>query len=116
MEKRVGMRGKRGFEMAFGTLVTMILAVILLALVIVFFTGGFNKFKDKIGGFFSDSNVDIVVDSCNRLIAQEAKFDYCCVNKTIKVSSKQNYNMPCLLASNYSWGARIDKIDCSGVC
>jgi hypothetical protein len=117
MEKGVKFeKSKKGMEMAFSTLVGMILAIILLALIIVFFTGGFNGFKEKIGSFFSDSNVDITVDNCNRLVSIGSSFDYCCVNKTIKISSKVKYDMPCTSASNYSWGARIDKLDCSGVC
>ena len=117
MEKRVKIAsGKRGMEMAFNTIIALIIAIILLVTIIVFFTGGFNNFKEKIGSFFSDSNVDLTIDSCNRLVSMGASFDYCCVNKTIKISAKQKYDLPCFRASNYTWGAKIDKLDCNGVC
>jgi hypothetical protein len=112
------MRSKRGFEMAFSTLVAIVLALILLALLIVFLTGSFGKFKDKISNFFSSSNVDSVVDNCNRLVISESFYEYCCVNKTLKMSGKEKYEQSCfnIFSGNYSWAKNLEKLNCEGVC
>jgi hypothetical protein len=117
MKKEI-VKNKRGMEMAFGTVVTIVLALLLLAFLIVFFTGNFSNFKDKIGGFFSSSNVDDVVSNCNSLVLRESKYEYCCTNKTVKLSSKNKFESSCndLSLGNFSWAKNIEKLNCLDVC
>ena len=111
------MRGKKGQEMAFSTIIVTVLAIILLILVITFLTGGFKTFREKIGIYSSESNVDSVVDQCNFLVEQDSAYDYCCVNKTIKLSASQSIQMSCSSAFNQSWaGSRIKELKCGGIC
>ena len=110
-------KNKKGLEMAFSTIVVTVLAVILLVIVITFLMGGFKTFREKVGVYFSESNVDSVVDSCNFLVEQNSAYEYCCANKTIKLSAKQNLQMSCSMASNQSWaGNRIKELNCAGIC
>jgi hypothetical protein len=110
------LKNKRAFEMTFSTLVMIIIAIVLLIFLLTFLTKNFSTFKDKIDLFLGSSNVDNVVDSCNLYASNGQKYEYCCINKTIKVSSRQKYDMSCFLASEKSWGSEINKLDCMGVC
>jgi len=112
------LRNKRGMEMTFATLVIIVLSIILLALLITFLTGNFSKFKDKLDTFWSSSNVDMVVENCNNLVMQSSDYEYCCVNKTVKLSSKQKFEASCnfLVSGNYSWAKDIEELNCEGVC
>lgn len=107
---------KKGMEMAFTTLVVIILAVIILAMVVFIFTSGSAKFKDLISVFSSKSNVDAVVDNCNSLVDTNQKYEYCCATKSIKLASGEKLELSCFNSVNMSWGSSIKKIGCDGVC
>ena len=107
---------KKGMEMAFTTLVVIILAVIILGSIIFIFTNGSAKFKDLISVFSSKSNVDSVVDNCNSLADTNQRYEYCCSSKTIKLASGIKLELSCNNANNMSWGGSIKKISCEGVC
>jgi len=115
---KMRIKDKRGTEQAIWTAIALILAIVLLALLIVFVTGGFKKFGEKIGLYSSASNVDSFVENCNALAAREAKFEYCCSNKTLVISSKEKHEVSCnnVVLSNYSWAKNMDKLNCEEVC
>jgi hypothetical protein len=107
---------KKGMEMAYSTIVALVVALIVLTLLIVFLTGGFNNFMQKIGIYTPVSNVDLVIQNCDVLASNQAKFEYCCLNKTVVFSSKQKVDMTCFQAINFSWGKDIDVLNCEGAC
>ena len=107
---------KRGLELATNAIVVTIIALVLLILLIASLTGGFKTFKEKISLYLSSSNVDDIKNSCNQFAMQDAKFEYCCVNRTVKISSNQKLQLTCLESTNQTWGAEINKIDCLGAC
>ena len=107
---------KRGLEMAISTIILIILAVILLIAIIFLFSKASLGFKDKISIYFTSSNVDSVIENCNSLAGQEMNYEYCCINKTIKLSNINNLEIPCATASEKSWGKTIQKLNCNGVC
>lgn len=80
------MKGKKGAETTIGTIVTIILAVIVLVFVIAGFTMGWNNLMGKIQSFFGagGQSIDAAVFSCNAKcsVTQQAH-DYCC--ETFKV-------------------------------
>jgi hypothetical protein len=110
------LKSKRSFEMAFSTIIVIILSLILLVMLIVIFNKSAGGFTDKITNYFTSSNVDTVKDSCNLYVDQNSIYEYCCVKKTIKLSSKQKYEMTCMNASQQSWGSSITKMDCTNAC
>ena len=110
------MKSKRGMELTFNTIVYMVIAIFLLVLVLAFVTNGFSGLKTKISSYFTNSNVDSIVDNCNNLVMQDAKYEYCCANKTVIISSKQKYDLTCLQITNRSFGSEITKIECGSIC
>jgi len=109
-------RNKKGLEMAFGTIVVIILSLVVLIFLIMALKGSFKDFRDKIGIYFSDSNVDSIIDNCNSLAMRDSSYEYCCVKKEIKLSSKNKVFLTCDNARNESWGSSIDLLNCEGVC
>lgn len=110
------MRSKKGMEMAFSTIVVIVLSIILLIFLVMAITGSFKTLTDKVGAYFSTSNVDSIVEGCNNLVLQNFEYEYCCVNKAIRTTGNKRVNMPCSNASEQTWGDAINKLDCSGVC
>ena len=107
---------KRGLELAVSTIIVTIIALVLLILLIAFLTGGFKTFKEKINLYLSSSNVDDVKASCNQFAMQNSEFEYCCINRTVKVSSNQKLQLTCLDSANQSWGTEITKLECGDIC
>ena len=75
---------KKGLELAVNTLVILILAVVLLAFMIVFFTTSSGDFASKIRSYFGYSNVDNVADSCSILADTNSEYSYCCERKLVR--------------------------------
>ncbi|MFA6023017.1 MAG: hypothetical protein WC781_02940 [Candidatus Pacearchaeota archaeon] len=107
---------KKGLELAFNVIVIMVLALLLLAGLIYFFMTSSSGFFSEIKNYFSESNVDGIIDSCNNLVAVNSAYEFCCVNKEVKLSKEDKFSMTCSNASLESWGSKINKIGCEGVC
>jgi hypothetical protein len=75
---------KRGFELAWNTIVVMVLALMLLLFLVLFFTGNAQNFLDKIKGYLSYSNIDNIVQSCNVLADSGSSYNYCCEKIKVK--------------------------------
>ncbi len=75
---------KRGFELAVGTVVIMILAIAVLLFLISFFVMGSGDFLSKIKGYFSYSNLDSVKQSCDVLADSGQEHNFCCDAKTVR--------------------------------
>ena len=75
---------KRGFELAIGTVVLMILGVTVLIFLTGFFILGSEDFMSKIRGYFSYSNIDSVQQSCEILINSGQKSGFCCDSKNVR--------------------------------
>ena len=110
------MNNKKGLEMAFNTIVVIILSLILLVTLIVIFNKSSTNFTEKISLFLGSSNVDSVRDSCNVFVTNNAQYQYCCTNQTITLSKKEKYQMTCAKASEETFGDSINKLECTGVC
>jgi len=108
--------GKKGMELTFSAMVVIVLSILLLVAVLFMFTKASGNFKDAIANFFSSSNVDSIVDTCNRQVETLQSYEYCCVKKEVKLSSKDKRMLTCGEASEESFGSRINKMNCEGVC
>jgi hypothetical protein len=58
---------KRGQELSTNTIIVVILAVLVLIVVAIFFTGGFESFKNKVGNLWKHSALDVneIIIECN---------------------------------------------------
>ena len=106
------MRSKKGMELAIGTIVIIILSLLLLVSLIVMLVSSEKNFYDTVKSYFSDSNVDAIVVSCNNAVRTESFYEYCCVNKDVRLDRSDGFEMTCNLASNESWGGNIEKLEC----
>ena len=117
MEKGRGLRNnKKGLEMAISTIIIIIITLVVLIFLITVFTKSTGSFSEKIAMLFGSSNIDSVKDSCNLLVNQNSAYEYCCVNKTVKITSIKKTSMTCLAASDESWGNSINKLNCENIC
>ena len=109
-------RDKKGIEIAFSTVIVIILAILILTSLLFIFYKTSNKFKDTIDTYFFSSNVDSVIENCNNLALMNSQYEYCCVEKTIKLSRGDVRVLTCLKASNETFGSSINKINCDITC
>jgi len=108
---------KRGFELGISTLILMILGVILLAVLIVFFTMGSGSFFDNIKMYFSYSNVDAVVTSCNLFVDTNVIYRYCCEQNKIRYyvnGEKKSGSFTCYGMLNESFTNNLKEMKCDG--
>ena len=107
---------KKGLEMAISSIILIILGLLVLIAIVFIFNRSAGSFADKINTFLNPSNVDSVVDNCNSLVVQENSYEYCCVKKTVRLSTKQTLEVTCGNATTASWAKNIQKINCDNVC
>lgn len=113
--KRGLIKDKKGLELAINTLVIMVLAIVLLAFLVVFFTGTAGNFMDKIKSYFSYSNVDNVVESCNILSSTNSQYSFCCEKKSVKYyedGEKREGEFSCNELTDKSFGGNVEKLNC----
>ena len=107
---------KRGLQLAINTIVTLVLALVVLAFMVIFFTGTSTDFMNKIKSYFSYSNVDNLVSSCNILSETNAQYSFCCEKKLVKYyedGEKNEGEFNCFeIADKFG---NIDKLNCDGV-
>jgi len=81
------MKGKKGAETTIGTIVTIILAVIVLVFVIAGFSMGWSNLMGKISTFFGGGgdSIDTAIFNCNTkcTVTQQA-YSYCCDKINVK--------------------------------
>lgn len=111
------MKDKRGFELAWSTIVIMILAFALLLIIIFFLTTSSGSFFDKIKGYFSYSNVDSVVEGCNFLGSSGASYSFCCEKKIVKYyenGNKKQGEFSCSELADMGFvNNKINKLSCA---
>ena len=106
---------KKAMEMVIGTVIIIVIALAVLVTVLYAFYRTEGNFRQAIDNFFKKSNVDDIVDQCNRLADLESEYEYCCVDKEIRLDGEE-MEMSCLEASQESWGSEIGEVDCEGGC
>lgn len=107
---------KKGFELVWSNVVLMILALSLVIILILFFTMGSEGFWDYMKSFFSYSNVDSVVSSCNLLVQSNSQYSFCCEKKNVKYYSdgkKNESEFTCSELLNKDFAKGINSLDCT---
>ena len=111
--------GKGGFEMVMSTIVIIIISLVLLIAILFFFMNSSGTFSETIKSYFSYSNVDNSVQSCNILVQSGNTYSFCCEKKMIKYYSggeKKQGEFSCgeLSLEGFTSG-KINKISCEGI-
>lgn len=101
---------KKAQGMSINTVVLLILAVIVLVVIIAGFTMGWGGMWERVQGFFSKSNVDTVVSTCNIQCTTQQKQEFCCTPKTLReLDSNQKISERQIKCPDIS-----NKIECAG--
>jgi len=79
---------KKGQEMSVTTLILIVLGIVLLVLIVLGFTMGWQQLWEKVNIFRPSSNVDSLVQSCNFALTQPGAF---CEYKLVTLDGKSQY-------------------------
>ena len=107
---------KRGQGMSINTIIMLILAVIVLVVLILGFTLGW----DKVSPWVSKQNVNDIVTSCDAACSTNSQYDFCSVDKELRDESKNKYKTTCAVFSSVSdfskYGIEKCSFECTGHC
>jgi hypothetical protein len=119
---------KRGIEMAVTTVIMIVLSIVILTILVVFVNSQTGFLSKWFSGQQSESNVDLIISSCNALVATDSVYSYCCEKKEIifgdggvvdsegNVVKKGSVRMTCNTSRGEGWAAgRIKELSCEGV-
>ena len=85
------MVNKKGQEMSVTTLILIIIGIVLLVVLILGFTMGWQNLWNKINILGGTSNIETVIQACNLAATSDSTYSYCSEFKQIKVSGKTEY-------------------------
>jgi len=102
--------------MAVTTVMMIILSIAILSILVIFLnsqTGFLSKwFKAQ----STQSNVDVVISSCDGLVTSQSVYAYCCEKKEVSFGDDKtkNVKLTCDEISREDWaGGRVGTMDCS---
>jgi len=85
------MVNKKGQEMSVATLVLIVIGIVVLVMLILGFSMGWQNLWAKVNIFGGGSNVETVVQSCKLAASSDSTFSYCSEFKKITISGKTEY-------------------------
>ena len=109
---------KKGFELVWSTIVIVILSLMLLAFLLAFFFNTSGSFIGTIKSYFSYSNVDSIVSSCNILVDSGQDYSYCCEVRNVKYyddGDKTEGDFTCSGFYELSIVNNLNELNCGGV-
>ena len=108
------MENKRGQGMSTNTIILLILGIVVLVVLILGFTMGWNKIAPWISG----NNVDTIVAACEASCATNSVYDFCVVGRNLKADDGKLKDVTCNYLSNnqpkYGVGA-CSSVSCDNV-
>jgi len=87
-------------------------------MLIVFITMGSSNFSNTIKSYFSYSNVDSVINSCNLFSQSNSQYKYCCEKNKVKYYSdgvKVEGDFSCKDMLNMSFVNNLAQLNCFNV-
>jgi len=91
MKKLVNKLNKRGQDLSIGTLILIVLGIVVLVLLILGFSMGWENLWEKINIFGGGSSISTVVTACDGAALQNNEYGYCQDFKKVKVDGKTQY-------------------------
>jgi uncharacterized protein YxeA len=119
LEKVLSKKDKKAMELAIGTVVIIVLAILILISLLVFWNSQTGIFSDFLENLAGKTNVDAIVTSCNSFVTRSAVYDYCCVEREVKYEvdgSLIEEKITCKALADKPIGERINKLDCEAAC
>lgn len=108
------MRNKRGQGMSTNTIILLILGVVVLVVLILGFTLGWQKIAPWISG----NNVDTIVSACEAACSTNSIYDFCMVGRLLKAEDTKLKSVTCNYLASYqpNYGiASCSSISCTNV-
>lgn len=102
-------KNQRGQGMSTNTIILLILGIVVLVVLILGFTMGWNK----IAPWLSGSNVDTIATSCSAACSTNSAYDFCLAKKDLKAESVKLKSVTCNYLSKNQTSYGISK--CSAV-
>ena len=90
------MLNKRGQGLSTNAIIMIILGVVVLIVLIMGFTLGWNKLIQ----FISTNNIDTIKNSCNIACSTESQFDFCTVEREVKDGANDKFLETCYNLAN----------------
>ena len=111
------MKNKKAQGMSTSTVILLVLGVIVLVVLALGFTMGWQKF----GTFLSSSNVNNIVTECSSSCTSQSMYAYCSAQKQLKDENKNTFTTSCAVFANEPsfsiYGIeKCSTIDCSVPC
>ncbi len=109
---------KRGFELVWSTIVIMVLALVFLAVILVFFLGSSGNFIGTMKSYFSYSNVDNIAENCNLLASSGGNYVFCCEKKNVRyyeANEKKKIELTCNELSEKDFVTGLNKLNCGEI-
>jgi len=105
------MDNKRGQGLSTSTIILLVLGLIILVILILGFTMGWNK----IFPFLSSNNVQTIVNNCEAACVTQAKFDFCTTEREVNDGTNPKFKTTCNeLATTEAYSLYGVKV-CSGI-
>lgn len=91
MEKRSLVQNRKGQDLSIGTLILIVLGIVVLVLLILGFSMGWENLWEKINIFGGGSSISAVATACDLAAQQDNKFAYCQEFKEVTVGQDNEY-------------------------
>lgn len=108
------MINKKAQGMSISTIILLILGLVILVILILGFTIGWNKMAPWI----SSNNLDTLKNSCGSFCSTGSQYDFCTVKRTVKDGTNDKFEATCSeLATKPTYTSRGYGIpDCPNLC
>jgi len=115
-------KNKKAIQLTLETVLILIISVAAVVLLFAFFTQSSQDLFGKIKSYFTYSNVDAVIESCNILSSSDSNYAFCCDKKQVKYYDKDNDGkktegeFTCnVLADKVFTNNKINKLNCEEI-
>jgi hypothetical protein len=108
------MESKRGQGMSTSTIILLILGLVILVVLILGFTIGWNK----LAPWLNSNNVDTIKTSCEAACSTGSVYDFCSVSRSVNDGTNKKFDATCqALATDTTLKARNYGItECPSLC
>lgn len=112
-------KNKKAVQLTMETILLLVLTVVAVVILLAFFNQSSQHLFERIKSYFTYSNVDAVVESCNILSGSGSDYAFCCEKKEVKYykdEKKAEREFTCgeLAKEDFS-NNKINKINCEGI-
>lgn len=107
------MENKRGQGMSTSTIILLILGLVILVVLVLGFTLGWNK----IAPWINTNNVETIKTSCEAACSTGSVYDFCSVSRDVNDGVNKKFGATCKALTNSTFATRnYGIVDCPNLC